>query len=157
MLARWFARAATAPRRSSRGRSRSATRCATLAAAKAVDGCSVVEPSHVAPRARLTYVERAYLNPVTATGPHWDDLLPARVYRVQLDRVPMVVSRAALPSGLPPPSPVAVFEGAQPLVFFHIITTGGESLELHLSRQPSPRVDKSVWREAAGEPARAAR
>ena len=45
--------------------------CTQLEAASVVDGCSVVLDDHVGRDGYLTYCERAYLNPVTATGPNW--------------------------------------------------------------------------------------
>ena len=39
--------------------------------------------------AYMTYCERMYMNPVTGTGPHWDNLLAARLYQLRLDHVPL--------------------------------------------------------------------
>jgi len=39
--------------------------------------------------------------------------------------------------------PLATFASAPILRFFHIIKSGGESLELHLDKQPTPRLDYS--------------
>jgi hypothetical protein len=59
-----------------------------------VDGRSVVDDSHVAREGFLTYCERIYLNPVTATGPDWADVLPARLYHIKLTSLPpLQVSR----------------------------------------------------------------
>ena len=51
-----------------------------------VNGCSVVLESDVPRHAYLTYCERMYMNPLTGTGPHWDDLLPARLFAIKLDQ-----------------------------------------------------------------------
>ena len=39
-------------------------------------------------------------------------------------------------------------DGSETMRFFHIIKTGGESLELHLAKQPVPRLDYSHCRRA---------
>jgi len=44
--------------------------------------------------------------------------------------------------------PLATFASAPILRFFHIIKSGGESLELHLDKQPTPRLDYSHCRAA---------
>ena len=72
---------------------RSAAHCARLSASGAVDGCSVVNGSHTPRDGHLTYCERAYLNPVTGTGPHHADLLPARLYALDLRRHPLAQLR----------------------------------------------------------------
>eukprot|EP00435_Cladocopium_sp_Y103_P049365 s542_g14.t2 len=116
-------------------------------------GCTVVEERHVATNGFLTYCERIYLNPTTGTGPHWDDLLPARLFQLQR----RAAHRAAIKpttaetvvSGLPEAIPVRVFNGSVPMHFTHIVKTGGESLELHLAPQPAPRLDYSACRKAA--------
>ena len=61
---------------------RNAKHCEVLHRAGAVDGCSVVETSQVTREGYLTYCERVYLNPLTALGPHWDQLLPARLFHI---------------------------------------------------------------------------
>ena len=111
-----------------------------------VDGCTVVDETDAPRDGYLTYCERVYLNPVTGTGPHWDDLLPARLYRIQL--------RAEFPpppSGLPRALPLAqITDGSATMRFFHIIKTGGESLELHLAASTAPpRLNYSHCRRAA--------
>ena len=65
---------------------RNPVHCAWLRSHAAVDGCSVVEDEHVARDGTLTYCERVYLNPVTGLGPEWDNLLPARLYHVRVER-----------------------------------------------------------------------
>ena len=44
--------------------------------------------------AYMTYCERMYMNPVTGTGPHWDNLLAAQLYQIRLDHVPLTDSTA---------------------------------------------------------------
>ena len=51
----------------------------------------------VAREEHFTYCERLYLNPLSATGPAWDAVLPARLYTLRLDEW-----RLAPP---PPPPP----------------------------------------------------
>ena len=122
----------------------------------AVDGCSVVEESHVPRDGYLTYCERVYLNPITGLGPHWDNLLPAKIYTLNGigdGRPP--ASPQPLPTGLPPSLPLAKIEdGSDTMRFFHIIKTGGESLELHLAEEdsPPPKLDYSHCRMAATRP-----
>ncbi|KAL1504155.1 hypothetical protein AB1Y20_010564 [Prymnesium parvum] len=127
---------------------RSAELCATLSALPALDGCSVVEPSLVPADGFLTYCERVYLNPRTGRGPLWSDLLPARLYHAQLHALPRL-SPPRVPSGLPAALPLPRLADGAALRFFHIIKTGGESLELHLAAQPQPRLDYSHCRHAA--------
>lgn len=110
-------------------------------------GCTVVEERHVASNGFLTYCERIYLNPTTGTGPHWDDLLPARLF--QLKRRRKSPTETAVVGGLPEAIPVQVFNQSVPMHFTHIVKTGGESLELHLAPQPAPRLDYSACRKAA--------
>jgi len=130
------------------GFTRSAAHCTALLAAGALDGCSVVEASHVGRDSYLTYCERVYLNPATGTGPSHADLLPARLFTIDLRRMPLL-AKPALPSGLPAALPLAkVEDGSGTMRFFHIIKTGGESLELHLGKHPSPRLDYSHCRRA---------
>ncbi|CAK9080736.1 unnamed protein product [Durusdinium trenchii] len=115
-------------------------------------GCSVVQEDQVHPESFLTYCERIYLNPVTGTGPHWDDLLPAQLYQVKLSSLDRGASPRRSPPGirgLPAASPVATFNGSMPMHFTHIVKTGGESLELHLATQPSPLLRYSACRAAA--------
>ncbi len=53
------------------------------------------------------------------------------------------------PTNLPPSLPLPAFaKGSDTLRFFHIIKSGGESLELHLAKQPTPRLDYSHCRAA---------
>ena len=128
--------------------SRSAALCARLRRADAVDGCTVVEPSHVPFGGYLTYCERVYLNPLTGLGPDWNTLLPARLFRVALRDHPLSTPPRP-PQGLPPALPLAtIADGSQTMRFFHIIKTGGESLELHLAGQPIPKLDYSHCRAA---------
>lgn len=132
---------------------RNAEHCARLERSGAVDGCTVVEESHVPREGFLTYCERVYLNPVTGLGPHWDDLLPARLYHVRLDpsRTRPDPEAFRVPKGLPPPLPLSRIEdGSETMRFFHIIKTGGESLELHLAAPGNlPRLNYSHCRRAA--------
>ena len=55
---------------------------------------------------------------------------------------------SVIPTNLPPSMPLATFASAPILRFFHIIKSGGESLELHLDKQPTPRLDYSHCRAA---------
>ena len=160
------------------GFTRSAAHCTALMAAGALDGCLVVDASHVGRDSYLTYCERVYLNPATGTGPSHADLLPARLYTIDLRRMPLV-AQPALPSGLPAALPLSKIEDGSGTLrsfqlptyyptyfptcprtnlltdcspgtmrFFHIIKTGGESLELHLDKHPSPRLNYSHCRRA---------
>ncbi|KAL3906704.1 MAG: hypothetical protein SGPRY_010451 [Prymnesium sp.] len=144
---------------------------------RAVDGCSVVDEQQVPRDGYLTYCERAYLNPLTGRGPLWSDLLPARLYRLRLpstnfnrpDETVETASTASytsvtetavtaetpfpVPTRLPRALPLAsISDGSETMRFFHIIKTGGESLELHLARQPSPRLNYSHCRRAGFSP-----
>ena len=110
-------------------------------AERAVDGCTVVRESDVPRGTRLAYCERVYLNPTTATGPHWDDLLPAQLFQI---RLPPSDAASAMSQQqqqllqqqqqheeeahltfarirLPPPLPVAGPFHEEPLRFLHII------------------------------------
>jgi len=121
--------------------------------ASTVDGCAVVDDSHVSRNKFLTYCERVYLNPVTGTGPNWADLLPARMFHVRLNQAQTIPDKteAALFARLrlPPSVPVPTFDGTEPLRFLHIIKTGGESLEGHLANQHTPKLDFSTCRQTA--------
>ena len=133
---------------------RNPAHCSWLSSeAGAVDGCSVVEDSHVSRNKFLTYCERVYLNPVTGTGPDWADLLPARMFHVRLNHAQSMPdeNEAALFSRvrLPPSVPVPTFNDTEPFRFLHIIKTGGESLEGHLVKQHTPKLDFSTCRQTA--------
>jgi len=136
-----------------------------------VDGCTVLPDAAVAREEHFTYCERLYLNPFSATGPAWDAVLPARLYKLRLDewhlapppppppRLPRwlrlsrrsrpAVGGGGLPRGIPLPLPLAIPPPGSSLRFFHIIKTGGESLELHLAAHPHPPLDYSHCRRAA--------
>jgi len=130
------------------GFARSASLCDRLRLAGALGGCSVVDPSHVPKGGYLTYCERVYLNPLTGLGPDWATLLPARLIHISLASHPLA-SPPIPPRGLPAALPLAVFaKGSQTMRFFHIIKTGGESLELYLAGQPSPKLNYSHCRAA---------
>ncbi|CAE7472831.1 GIP [Symbiodinium sp. CCMP2456] len=119
---------------------------------EAVAGCSVVEDDHVERAGYLTYCERVYLNPITGTGPDWQDLISAVIYRLKLDELPKLepLLSSDLPSILPPAVPITVFNGtAAGLHFLHVVKTGGESLELHLANQPAPSLAYGACRAAA--------
>ena len=130
---------------------RNPSHCARLAGA--VDGCTLVTDAEVQRGSFLTYCERIYLNPVTATGPDWADLLPARLHHIDLAAAPLGplsdFDFPPLPTGLPPSMPLAKFDGTEGLRFLHIIKTGGESLEKHLASEAVPRLDFSTCRSAA--------
>ena len=125
-----------------------------LRGAGAVDGCTLVTDAEVQRGSFLTYCERIYLNPVTATGPDWADLLPATTrHHIDLAAAPLGplsdFDFPPLPTGLPPSMPLAKFDGTEGLRFLHIIKTGGESLEKHLASEAVPRLDFSTCRSAA--------
>jgi len=123
--------------------------CTLMMENKAVDGCSLLAETEIRQSGYLTYCERIYLNPATATGPHWADILPARLYHVDLQKATAVpLSERSMPEGLPPPMSVTTFL-KEPLRFLHIIKTGGESLENYLAGQPMPRLDFSTCRGSA--------
>lgn len=127
--------------------------CVHLNKSNAVDGCSVLDDSQVARDGHLTYCERVYLNPATATGPDWADVLPARLYHIKLDEArARLADGDEMLSGLPPSAPFLTFDNAEPLRFLHIIKTGGESLELHLAQQQAPHLDFSTCRKSALAP-----
>ena len=107
----------------------------------------------------LTYCERIYLNPVSGLGPDHANLLPAKLYQLKLPSLEQTAEAAAraaagpsaMPANLPPPLPLATFrddDAKKTMRFFHIIKTGGESLELHLASQPSPSLNYSHCRAA---------
>ena len=77
------------------GFTRSAAHCTALLAAGALDGCSVVEASHVGRDSYLTYCERVYLNPATGTGPSHADLLPARLFTLRFCGCSRLLATAA--------------------------------------------------------------
>lgn len=121
--------------------SRNPDHCERLTAARAVDGCTVVLEEAVKLDGYLTYCERIYLNPVTATGPDWSDVLPARLYHFTLNEAQSTQPDPTAESAtifaklrLPAPVPVATYPG-EPLRFLHIVKTGGESLEHYLAGQ----------------------
>lgn len=127
--------------------------CVLLGEQKVVDGCSVIDESHVERDGYLTYAERVYLNPITGTGPDWADLLTARLYHAELHKANLVASTPS-PSlfprlRLPEPADFETFDASEPLRFLHIIKTGGEALEHHLATQLAPRLDFSTCRSAA--------
>ena len=105
---------------------RNPAHCATLG--EAVDGCTVVQEHEAARDGYLTYCERVYLNPATATGPDWADLLPARLFHLDLAAAPRRAHAHEPPVWprlqLPPSAPVPTYPG-EPLRFLHIIKTGG--------------------------------
>jgi hypothetical protein len=92
-----------------------------------VDGCSVIDESQVAVGGYFTYCERIYLNPATGTGPDWQDILPAALYRVSLPRDSASSRKLFAQVRLPPPVPLETFDGSEGLRFLHIIKTGGDS------------------------------
>ena len=116
---------------------------------QAVSGCSVVEDSHVESGGYLTYCERVYLNPLTGTGPDWSDLISAWLYRLKLDAMPVLQETDSLPRSLPQAQSVRIFNGSVPLHFAHVLKTGGESLELHLAKQPTPHLSYAPCRAAS--------
>lgn len=128
---------------------RSAAVCKRLEVAGAIDGCSVVEEAHVPFDGYLTYCERVYLNPATGLGPHWDDLVSGQLYELVARPPPPPAAHHPMPRRLPAALPLArIRDGSETMRFFHIIKSGGESLELHLATQPSPKLDYSHCRRA---------
>eukprot|EP00434_Breviolum_minutum_P039856 symbB.v1.2.035399.t1/scaffold4703.1/size36139/2 len=96
--------------------------CEVMSNSGSVHGCTVVENKHVTMEGFLTYCERIYLNPITGTGPHWTDLLPARLFHVQLDQVQSAkFKEVSVPNGLPAPIPVKVFGENVAMHFTHIV------------------------------------
>ncbi|CAK0795980.1 unnamed protein product, partial [Prorocentrum cordatum] len=93
--------------------------CSDLLRASAVHGCSIVEDSQVVRGAYFTYCERIYLNPVTGTGPNHADILPARLYHINVRYVsPSSSARSAAlfrRIRLPDAEPLATFDGGEPL------------------------------------------
>jgi hypothetical protein len=47
-------------------------------------GCTVINKRHISSSRYVTYCERIYLNPLTGTGPDYDSILPARLFRLFL-------------------------------------------------------------------------
>ena len=85
---------------------------------------------------------------MTGTGPEHADLLPARLYALDLGAYPLSAT-PSIPANLPAALPLPrISEGSHTMRFFHIIKTGGESLELHFASQGF-RLDYSHCRTAA--------
>ena len=127
-----------------------------------VQGCTVLEEREVARHRHFAYCERLYLNPVTGTGPDWNNIVPAQLYHLRnLNQPPKINEEAAVEyaqnnaklfAQLQLPSsnvPLAVFKGEEPLRYMHIIKTGGEAFEGYLWSLPSggPRIDYKACRE----------
>ena len=114
-------------------------------------GCTVIDSSHVSSSNKyVTYLERIYLNPLTGTRPDYDNILPARLYRVMLnweskETLKSKESSSNIPNlpfskiKLPHSKPFVIRD--EPLRFLHIIKTGGESLENYVWKEPSLRMD----------------
>lgn len=127
-------------------------------------GCTVIDSSHDSSNNYVTYLERIYLNPLTGTRPDYDNILPARLYRVILDgesketkspvsvttlqskeRISAIEDLPNLPFSkikLPPSQPFIIRN--EPMRFLHIIKTGGESLENYVWKEPSLKMDYSA-------------
>ena len=87
-----------------------------------------------------------------AAAEDWQDLISARLYRLKLDELPAQEHQdfvEAVPKNLPPAGHITIFNASARFHFMHVIKTGGESLELHLSAQPSPKIDYGPCRSAA--------
>ncbi len=114
-------------------------------------GCTVIDSSHFSSSNKyVTYLERIYLNPLTGTRPDYDNILPARLYRIMLNWESKETLKskesasniANLPFSkikLSPSQPFVVRD--EPLRFLHIIKTGGESLENYVWKEPSLKMD----------------
>jgi hypothetical protein len=133
--------------------------CTTLS--QFVQGCTVLEEREVARHEYFAYCERLYLNPVTGTGPDWNNIVPAQLYHLrELNQPPKVNEEAAarykqqnaeLFAQLRLPSsnvPLTVFQGEEQLRFLHIVKTGGEAFEgyLHASPNGVPKMDYKTCR-----------
>ena len=55
----------------------------------AVDGCIVVMNDNIPLQkgGHMTYCERIYLNPITATGLDWTDILPAKLRHIDFNSI----------------------------------------------------------------------
>jgi len=118
-----------------------------LSSRRRLFGCTVINKRHISSSRYVTYCERIYLNPLTGTGPDYDSILPARLYRLFLedgDRNNRLEKRSDelhkeekiflledIPDNnfdirfsnirSPPSRDVITFDGKVPLRFLHII------------------------------------
>ena len=110
-------------------------------------GCTVINKRHISSSRYVTYCERIYLNPLTGTGPDYDSILPARLFRLflkdgdkhnrlekrrdELHKEEKISLLDDIPGNnldipfsnirLPPSRDVITLDGKAPLRFLHII------------------------------------
>ena len=138
---------------------RNADHCTTLS--EFVQGCTVLQEREVPRHGHFAYCERLYLNPVTGTGPDWNNIVPAQLYHLRnFSQPPKINEEAAarykqmnaeLYGQLRLPSSnvsLTVFQGEEKLRFLHIVKTGGEAFEGYLGASPNgvPQMDYKTCR-----------